>query len=183
MSENKFDLEKLEELEKKEEQKASTDKEFKVLCVDDEEINLKSLSNLLSDHYKVYVALSAKEAKAILMDNPVDVIITDQRMPETVGTDFLKDLVENNMVDNIRIILTGYTDINDLIQCINDGLIDRYLMKPWNSEELLQVVEQAIEKLKAKRELEAFIPQDLLEKVFPSGVRELPISLNKKKSS
>ena len=178
----KFNLDKLEEFERKSSEEESLEKEFSVLCVDDEIINTKTLSNLLSEEYKVYTALSAKEAMTILRETKVDVVITDQRMPETVGVDFLKDLVSNNLTDNIRIILTGYTDINDLIECINNGLIDRYLMKPWDADELLEVVRQSIEKIKTKRAIEKLIEINMGDDDLPLNLAELKITLPKKKN-
>ena len=159
-----INLKKLEELEAESTEKS---KEYSVLCVDDEIINTKTLRNLLGEYYNVYTALSAKEGIKILEKNKVDVIITDQRMPEIVGTDFLKYIMKHNLADNVRIILTGYTDISELIECINNGLIDTYLVKPWDEEELLKVVEASVEKIKAKREMKKIVPKSIVAKVFP----------------
>ena len=163
---NGFNLKKLEELES-ESKREEGKKDYSILCVDDEIINTKTLDNLLGEYYNVYTALSAKEGIEVLKNNKIDVIITDQRMPEIVGTDFLKYIMKNNLADNARIILTGYTDIAELIECINNGLIDQYLIKPWDEEELLGVVKDSVEKIKAKREIKKIVPGEIVNKAFP----------------
>ena len=70
-------------------------------------------------------------------------------------------------------ILTGYTDINDLIQCINTGLIYRYLVKPWNPEELRAIVEEALNKIKAKRTMDKLVPQQIWNQLYAGSLSDV----------
>ena len=149
--------------------KRQAQREGLILIVDDEQANLDGLEAVLSARYEVKQTTSAHEALTLTQQHKVDLIITDQRMPEMLGTELLqaifdRDTQERNTeelkthegderVDHLNILLTGYTDIDDLITCINDGLLYRYLVKPWSPAELLATVEQAFDKLKTDREL------------------------------
>ncbi|RME14555.1 MAG: adenylate/guanylate cyclase domain-containing response regulator [Bdellovibrio sp.] len=164
-----FNLEALEALEQEEEKKSKDNKYGSILCVDDEPSNLSALKNFLEDEFEVYLAESASQAMKILDGKKVDVIITDQRMPEKLGTEFLNDLIEKDITNNARIILTGYADVDVLVECINKGLIDRYLLKPWKPDELKATVRQALEKIKTQRTLKKLLPDKVIEKLYPEG--------------
>lgn len=119
-------------------------KKISVLYVDDEENNLISFKATFRLKYKVFTAISGKEAMDILEKNEVQVIITDQRMPNMTGVEFLEQVLEKYM-DPVRILLTGYTDMTTVIEAVNKGKIFHYLTKPWNEEELAQTIERAYE--------------------------------------
>lgn len=113
-----------------------------ILYVDDEENNLISFKATFRLKYKVFTAISGADAIKILEDNVVHVIITDQRMPNMTGVEFLEKVIEK-FADPIRILLTGFTDMNAVVDAINKGKIFHYLTKPWNEEELDKTIERA----------------------------------------
>lgn len=118
---------------------------IKILLVDDEVNITKALRRLLmeSDQYEVFTADSGAAGVALLEEQPdVGVIISDQRMPGMTGVEFLARAREL-MPDAVRILLTGYADIEASIAAINQGAVFRYLTKPWNDDELLLVVGEA----------------------------------------
>jgi len=117
--------------------------EHTVLCVDDEEQNLHSLKRNLKRDFNVLTAASGAEGLIQLKKHPVDVIVTDQRMPNMSGVEFLAKSIEISP-KTMRIILTGFTDENDLIDAINTGRAFYFLTKPWDSEELREIIHRAI---------------------------------------
>jgi response regulator RpfG family c-di-GMP phosphodiesterase len=120
--------------------------------VDDEPSVLSSLKRLLrSEQYQVVTAQSGKHGLELMANEPIDLVISDMRMPEMTGAEFLKSVAEN-YPETIRILLTGYSDMEATIQAINDGQINRYLHKPWNNDELLQAVQEGKDKLLLERE-------------------------------
>lgn len=116
----------------------------RVLYVDDEAGNLVAFTANFRYHYDVFTAQSAAEGKKILKEKDIHVIITDQRMPEMTGVQFLESIVDEFPFP-IRILLTGYTDIETVIEAINKGQIYRYVSKPFNPDELKEVIDQAYE--------------------------------------
>ncbi|MFY8020304.1 MAG: response regulator [Bacteroidia bacterium] len=123
-----------------------SDKKIHVLFVDDEENNLFSFKAVFRLKYKVYTAISADDALKILDENPdIQIVITDQRMPEITGVEFLQILVEKHP-NPIRIMLTGYANLGDTIDAVNKGKIFHYLNKPWKEEELESTINRAYEK-------------------------------------
>lgn len=179
MKVSKFNLDKIKDVEQKEKDAKERKRAFTVLCVDDEEANLKALRNLLEDQYNVYTATSPLEAEKILETTKVEVIITDQRMPEKLGTEFLDELSERKLTDNVRIILTGFSDVTVLLDCINKGLVDRYMLKPWAPEEMLSVVKKSVEKVTMQRTLGKMLPEEVLEKLYPDGLSEVKVGHGK----
>ena len=116
----------------------------RILCVDDEPFILSSLKRLLhGQNYEIFAVNSGREGLAVLKNNPIDLVISDMRMPEMNGAQFLEQ-VFSQWPDTIRILLTGYSDAIDMIAAINRGNIWRYIAKPWNDEELLITVQQAL---------------------------------------
>lgn len=113
-----------------------------ILYVDDEENNLISFKATFRLKYKVFTAISGSDAIEILEKNLIHVIITDQRMPNMTGVEFLEKVIEK-FTDPIRILLTGFTDMNAVVDAINKGKIFHYLTKPWNEEELDKTIERA----------------------------------------
>lgn len=120
-------------------------KKAKLMVVDDERDNLDLLYRTFRRDFQVYRAESAKAALEILdQEGEMAIIISDQRMPEMNGTEFLGKTVEQ-YPDTIRILLTGYTDVEDLVEAINAGKVFKYIVKPWNPTELKALIEQASE--------------------------------------
>ena len=115
-----------------------------VLYVDDEENNLVSFKATFRLKYNVHIAISGADAIKILENNLIHVIITDQRMPNMTGVEFLEKAIER-FSDPIRILLTGFTDMNAVVDAINKGKIFHYLTKPWNEDELDKTIERAYE--------------------------------------
>lgn len=120
----------------------------RLLVVDDEPDNLDLLYRTFRREYQVLRAESGKQALDILENNgEVAVIISDQRMPEMNGTEFLSKTVPD-FPDTVRIILTGFTDVEDLVQAINNGQVYRYITKPWEPETLKELVHEATDTYK-----------------------------------
>jgi CheY-like chemotaxis protein len=121
-------------------------KKPKMLVVDDEPDNLDLLYRTFRRQFNVLKAESGAAALAILAEQgEVAVIISDQRMPEMKGTEFLSKTV-SPFPDTMRIILTGFTDVEDLVEAINSGQVYRYITKPWDPGELKTVVQSAVER-------------------------------------
>ena len=116
-----------------------------ILLVDDEEYVLHSMSRLLrKEGYSILTATNAIEALAILKENPVALIISDQTMPGIKGIDLLKT-IKARYPETVRIILTGNADDNMIITAINEGEVYRFLTKPWNGDELKLTIKHALE--------------------------------------
>lgn len=128
------------------------DKKITVLYVDDEANNLFSFKATFRLKYNIITALSGDEAMSILKDTSVEIIITDQRMPNMTGVEFLEKVLEI-YPEPIRLLLTGYADMNAVIDAVNKGKIFHYLTKPWNEEELTMSIERAYEVYKQQREI------------------------------
>ncbi|MEL6350560.1 MAG: response regulator [Cyanobacteria bacterium J06627_28] len=120
-------------------------KKPRMLVVDDEPDNLDLLYRTFRRDFKVLRAEGGLEALEVLSEEgEVAVIISDQRMPEMKGTEFLSKTVPD-FPDTVRIILTGFTDVEDLVDAINAGQVYRYITKPWDPDELKHVVDRASE--------------------------------------
>ena len=127
-------------------------KKLKLMVVDDEPDNLDLLYRTFRKDFKVYKADSAFTAMDVLeAEGEMALIISDQRMPEMNGTEFLGQTLET-FPDTVRILLTGYTDVEDLVEAINSGKVFKYITKPWNPEELKVVVQQASETYKVVKQ-------------------------------
>ncbi len=120
-------------------------KKQKILVVDDEPDNLDLLYRTFHREFKVLRSENGPDALEILeREGDIAVIISDQRMPQMSGTEFLS-LTAERYPDIIRIILTGYTDVEDLVEAINSGKVFKYVTKPWDDIDLKQVVQQAVD--------------------------------------
>lgn len=115
-----------------------------ILVVDDEPEILQSLRGLLRMEFEVHTAQNGFEALEILQRQPIHVVMSDQRMPEMTGVQFLSQ-VQGESPEAIRIVFTGYADIKAVIDAINQGHIFRYITKPWDPDELRAVLHQACE--------------------------------------
>ncbi|MFT5369033.1 MAG: two-component system response regulator HupR/HoxA [Candidatus Latescibacterota bacterium] len=124
-----------------------------LLIVDDEPDILEALRLTFEDGFDVYTASSGLEGLAIVRDHPPVVIIADQRMPEMTGDVFLAQ-VREIVPESIRIMLTGYTDLDALIRAVNEGHIYQYMAKPWEPEELRLHVQRGVERYELSAELE-----------------------------
>lgn len=116
-----------------------------LLIVDDEPRVLDVLVKTFESDYKVFSANNGFDGLEILKHTPVKVIITDERMPKMPGMTFLKE-AKKIIPDTVNIILTAYTDLTVAIDAINSGIVYRYLVKPWDTEELLITLRQAFER-------------------------------------
>ena len=117
----------------------------KVLVVDDEPANLQKLQRTLINRYCVLAASSGREALDIVRrDGAIAVIVADQRMPDMTGTEFLRETLEF-LPDAVRIVLTGFTDVDVLMEAINTCKVFRYIVKPWDPPDLLMTIEQGLE--------------------------------------
>lgn len=125
-----------------------------ILLVDDEVDNVDALERIFRTQYNVLKATSARQALKTLDQHPgpVSVIITDQRMPEMTGVEFLSESMKSHP-ETVRLLLTGYTDIESIIEAVNAGQIFRYLTKPWDPVDLQNTVRMAIEKFQMTQEL------------------------------
>jgi len=122
---------------------------YNILYVDDEENNLNSFRAALRRDYNVFTALSGEEGMEILSKNDIHVVVTDQRMPHMTGVQFLQHIPIDQ--DNIRIILTGFTDMESIIEAINTGKVYRYIKKPWDKDELKITIDNAVETVMLRR--------------------------------
>ncbi|MDX9731180.1 MAG: hybrid sensor histidine kinase/response regulator [Bdellovibrionales bacterium] len=123
-----------------------------ILCVDDEVDNVDSLERLFRNKYTVLKATSGAEALKHLDRNRVTIIISDQRMPQMTGVEFLSKSLKTHP-DAIRILLTGYADIEVVIEAINNGQVYRYVTKPWDPVDLVNTVDKAVERYELGLEL------------------------------
>lgn len=127
-----------------------------ILCVDDEENILNALRRLLrKEGYRLLTAPSCSKGLKVLEEEEIQVVISDQRMPEMNGTEFLAK-VKEKFPDIIRIVLTGYTDVDSITEAINKGHVYKFFLKPWNDENLKLEIRQAFDQydlIQANRKL------------------------------
>ena len=117
----------------------------KVLIVDDEAEVFKSLVDLLRKDFHVFATTDVKEAESLLAShNTFSVVISDQRMPVQTGTEFLAAVAETSP-DTARILLTGYADIDAVIEAVNQGRIVQYITKPWDAVKLIELLKPIAE--------------------------------------
>ena len=152
---------------------------YKILYIDDEQDNLDVFESTFWKEYDLSLAISAEEGFDILSKENIQLIITDQRMPVMTGIEFLEK-IKDKYPDAIRIVLTGNSDLDTVIEAINKGEIYHYLTKPWQKEEVKKTIEKALETFRLKEE-----NRILLEKLHVSNqeLEELNKSLEDKVSS
>ena len=122
-----------------------------VLYIDDEKDNLNSFKATFRRSFEIHTAESVLEGKKILQENNIEIILSDQRMPEITGVEFFASLIKEHN-DCMRILVTGYSDIKTVIEAINLGQVYRYISKPWDNEDLKIVIEQASEVYRLRKE-------------------------------
>lgn len=119
-------------------------KGYPILYVDDEEFALQSFKLQFDHDFTIHTASHSEEALQILNTEEIAVVLTDQRMPRVSGVELLKE-VRSTHPDVVRILITAYTDLDVVIQAINDGNVYRYISKPYNEDEVRNTIRQAIE--------------------------------------
>lgn len=152
------------------------ERKLKLMVVDDEPDNLALLYRTFRREFDVIKADSAIAALKVLDEQgEMAVIISDQRMPEMLGTEFLSKTVDR-FPDTIRIVLTGYTDVEDLVEAINAGKVFKYITKPWIPEQLKVVVQQAAETYRVVKQrtqqLQRALRQESLFNAVTTAIRE-----------
>lgn len=116
----------------------------KVLYVDDEPINIELFKAHFKKDYNVKTASSAKEGLELIRDEDIDVIVTDLKMPEINGMEFI-ELVKKKSPRKVCILLTAYTDPEVMIKAMNEGKVFKYMVKPWQKKDLSHVIESAFD--------------------------------------
>lgn len=155
------------------------DVRYKILLIDDEEDNLALLSRTLRLDYEIFKTTSPAEGLEILKNEAIDVIISDHKMPEMNGVEFLQKSCGIKS-DCIRLLVTAYSDTSILINAINDGKIFRYIKKPWDPTELLVIVKSALEYRQLKCENDRLIYD--LKELFSGTVNAIIEALDAKDS-
>lgn len=123
------------------------DKRRTILCVDDEVDIIDTLHDTFMDDFNVKIAKDGKEGLKIFNEFDIDLVISDQRMPEMSGTELLAEVNKAKPICK-KILLTGYADVDAAIDAINKGSVDKYFSKPWDEDDLLKSVEDLLEELK-----------------------------------
>jgi diguanylate cyclase (GGDEF)-like protein len=121
-----------------------------LLLVDDEPYILPALVALLKNEFKVYTANSADAAEEVFEQHAIDIVLTDQNMPRRTGVELL-EWVRENSPHTIRLLMTGYAELEDAVAAINRGQVYYYLLKPWRTEDLLQILRNASERFELER--------------------------------
>jgi signal transduction histidine kinase len=122
-----------------------------ILYVDDETENLQGFNYLVRHDFQVFLASTAKEGLEILRNNKIKVILTDQRMPEISGIEFLEQVCEE-FPNVVRIIVTAFGDSDTILQSINQGKVFHFITKPWRNEELRNIIRMAIQTYNLKQD-------------------------------
>lgn len=126
------------------------EKNINVLYIDDEPNNITSFRAAFRRVFTIFTAESAEEGRKVLETEQIHVILSDQRMPKMTGIEFFQSILET-YPDPIRILITGYTDINAVIDAINVGQVYKYLSKPWNELDVKNSIEKAFEVTELRR--------------------------------
>ena len=132
------------------------DPQYNVLYIDDEPDNLRTFRAGFKWDYNIYTAQSAFEGFDVLAENDIHLIISDQRMSGLSGTEFFKR-VKKRFPDPIRIILTGYSEMEVIIRAINECGIYKYVTKPWEEGEMKQTIEKALEVYQLRKDKEVLL--------------------------
>lgn len=157
-----------------------------ILYVDDENLSHLIFRAVFEDEYDIHTALSAQEGLEILRREPIQLLITDQCMPEMTGAELLK-VTRAEQPEIGRVMLSAYSDIEAVIDAINEGGVDRYVSKPWEADDLKAVIEdvlrdagersqqkrliedlrrQAEQERALRRRLEPHVPADVLAEIL-----------------
>ncbi len=137
--------------------------DFTILYVDDERHNLVSFKAAFRREYNVLIAQSGQEGIEVMRDNTVNLVISDQRMPQMTGVQFLAHILPE-YPETIRMVLTGFSDVEAIIDAINKGQVFRYITKPWNETELRMTIENAKQLFELQQKNKELV-EDLRHKV------------------
>ncbi|QGY46785.1 response regulator [Maribellus comscasis] len=119
---------------------------FKILYVDDERSNLRIFKDSFRRDYEIFVAESGFEALKLLKNHMVDLVITDQRMPGMTGVELLKEITEKyDDIPPSRVILSGYAEDDDIKRAFAEFRLSKFIPKPWNYEELKNIISSSIQ--------------------------------------
>ncbi|HZS35880.1 MAG TPA: hybrid sensor histidine kinase/response regulator [Polyangia bacterium] len=128
-----------------------TPKDPLILYVDDEKANRIVFEQSFAPRFRVRAAASGREALDVLKSEPVAVLVTDQRMPEMSGQDLLQQ-AKALYPETVRVVITAYSDLDPILSAVNEGLVARYIIKPWDRGELEQILRWALEAFTLSRE-------------------------------
>ena len=142
-----------------------------ILFVDDEERVVNQLRMIFRQHYEVHTATSGAEGLAILQRTPVDVVVSDQRMPGMTGIEFLAQ-VRNQRPAAMRLLLTGYSDLAAIVGSVNEGEVFRFINKPWDHAEIQAIIASAVQAGSAARV--AAVPTDQAVQDFMAQAAQRP---------
>jgi K+-sensing histidine kinase KdpD len=144
-----------------------------ILYVDDESANLYLFRTAFSEHYTVLTASSGPEALRLLQEKPVRVVFVDQRMPGMSGIQLLEAIAQSHP-DTVRVLVTGYSDVDVVIEAINRGSVYRYISKPWDVEEVAGTIRNALEIYALKSSNQALMASlDAQNRLLKRKVEEL----------
>ncbi len=134
-----------------------SEEKIKILYLDDEENNLVAFKALFRREYDVFTTTSAREAVEYLNQNEVPVILSDQKMPDISGVEFF-EMILPDFPRSVRILVTGYADIEAVVNAINKGEIYRYVAKPWDEHDLRICLKNAVEKYQSNTQSASLLP-------------------------
>jgi CheY-like chemotaxis protein len=144
----------------------------RILVVDDEEAILETMTFTFQDDYEVFTSNDARRALEILDENaPFAVVLTDQRMPGMSGVEFVSEVWKRHP-STVRMILTGFSDMDAIVQAINDGHVYSYIAKPWEPDQLKQLMKQAVEHYKLSVENERLLAHLQRANLFLAAVMD-----------
>ena len=130
------------------ERRRERSKKYNILYVDDEAANLRVFKSVFKREYKVFIAESGMDAMKIIEENEIHLLVTDQRMPGMSGVELLEQVVDDHP-QMVKMILSGFSDVEDIIKAVNECGLDKYLMKPWNKEDLGATFNKALAKFES----------------------------------
>jgi len=144
----------------------------RILVVDDEEAILETMTFTFQDDYEVFTSTDARRALDLIDQNqPIAAVLTDQRMPNMSGVEFLAEVCRRHPA-TVRMILTGFSDMDTIIQAINDGHVYAYIAKPWEPDQLKQLMKQAVERYQLTVENERLLSSLQHANVFLEAVMD-----------
>ncbi len=148
-----------------------SDTKSHILYVDDEESNLRIFKTTFKRDYKIHIALTAAEGLEILRQEPISIIVADQKMPEMTGVEFLTQVLVEFPAPT-RMILTGFSDLEAVIEAINTAKVYKYATKPWNRNELKILLDDALKHYQENTKLRQALAR------ANDRIRELEAQLN-----
>jgi len=147
-----------------------------ILYIDDEINNLEAFKANFRRDYNIFLAKNTQEAREILSQNLIDIILTDQRMPDETGVEFLEN-IKDKYSDIVRILVTGYSDIDAVIDAVNKGQIYKYIQKPWDRNFMKKLLDKTFEVYQLEKE-----KNDLRDKILTAN-KQLEFMLRQKLNS